>query len=137
MSEDVEKIESIIYGIFKSFSDHKPGDIASRTHKDYTVWDVFVPELMTDPDEIKAYRERDQEQSKARGKLTINIEKPRINVWGDYGLARYYLNFTYEPPFPVSGRVRITTVFLREDGVWKSVHHHEGFVPSGVPKYKD
>lgn len=137
MSDDAAQIEALIRGIFESFTAHKPEDIAARTHKDYTVWDVFVPELIIGHDAQKTYREADQRQSKARGKLTIDIETPHINVWGDFAIARYYLNFVYEPPYPISGKVRITTVLLREDGRWKTVHHHEGMVPTGVPAYSD
>ena len=137
MANDADEIERMIRGIFESFTAHKPEEIADRTHKDYTVWDVFVPDLIVGREEQAKYRERDQEQSKARGPLTLNVETPYIDVWGDFAVARYYLNFEYQPPYPVSGRVRITTVFLREDGKWKTVHHHEGIVPTGVPAYSD
>lgn len=134
---DEQKIEAIIRGIFESFVEHRPEDIGARTHEDYTVWDVFVPELIKGREEQARYREADQRQSKARGPLTLNVETPVINVWGDFAVARYYLNFDYQPPHPTSGRVRITTVFLKEGGIWKSVHHHEGIVPTGVPAYSD
>lgn len=137
MADDAQEIERLIRGIFESFTAHKPEEIGERTHRDYTVWDVFVPELIVGHEEQARYRERDQAQSKARGPLTLNVETPHINVWGDFAVARYYLNFDYQPPYPVAGRVRITTVLLREDGRWKTVHHHEGIVPTGVPPYTD
>ncbi|MCC6828209.1 MAG: DUF4440 domain-containing protein [Novosphingobium sp.] len=137
MSDDAAQIEALIRGIFESFTAHKPEDIAARTHADYTVWDVFVPDLIIGREAQQAYREADQRQSKARGPLTLDIETPYITVWGDFAVARYYLNFRYEPPHPTEGRVRITTVLLREDGRWKTVHHHEGIVPTGVPAYSD
>lgn len=136
-TDDAKAIEALVRGIFESFTEHRPEDIAARTHKDYTVWDVFVPELIQGREEQARYRERDQQQSQARGPLSLNVETPVINVWGDFAIARYYLNFDYQPPFPTSGRVRITTVLLREEGMWKTVHHHEGIVPTGVPKFTE
>lgn len=137
MSDDAKQIEALIRGIFDSFATHRPEDIAARTHRDYTVWDVFVPDLIIGREAQAKYRQDDQRQSKARGPLTLNVETPYITVWGDFAVARYYLNFDYAPPHATSGRVRITTVLLREDGQWKTVHHHEGIVPTGVPPYSD
>lgn len=137
MQDDKQQIEAIIRGIFDSFVAHRPEDIAARTHRDYTVWDVFVPDLIIGREMQATYREADQRQSKARGPLTLDVETPYIDVWGDFAVARYYLNFSYAPPHATAGRVRITTVFVREDGRWKTVHHHEGIVPTGVPPYED
>ena len=49
-----------------------------------------------------------------------------IDVWGDFAVARYYLDYEFEAPGAVQGRVRITTVARRVDGEWLRVHHHEG-----------
>jgi hypothetical protein len=48
-------------------------------------------------------------------------------------VARYYLDFSYEPPNPASGTVRITDVFKNASGKWLIVHHHEGLLPNGIP----
>ena len=69
--------------------------------------------------------------------LTINIEEPVVNVWGDFAVARYYLDYAFEPPGVLEGRVRITTVARRIDGEWRRVHHHEGVVPTGRPPLSD
>jgi ketosteroid isomerase-like protein len=137
MSNDAQTIEAMIRGIFSDFAEHRPENIAARTHKDYTVWDVFVPDLIIGHEAQTAFREADQRQAKARGPLKLEVEAPLINVWGDFAIARYYLNFTYQPPHAICGRVRITTCLIREDGRWKTVHHHEGIVPTGVPAYAD
>jgi ketosteroid isomerase-like protein len=69
----------------------------------------------------------------ARGALNYQITEPLVDIWGDVALARYYLSFTYAPPNPTSGRVRISSVLRRDGDVWRVVHHHEGMVPAGVP----
>ena len=137
LSEDKKQVEALVRDIFQCFVEHRPDDMTARIHEQSTIWDVFVPELLMGVEEKQKYYAADQEQSQARGPLKLTVEPPVIDVWGDVGLARYYLNFDYAPPHPTSGRVRITTVVLRVDGEWKMVHHHEGIVPSGVPDFTD
>lgn len=134
-TEDARAVEELVRDIFKCFVEHRTDDMAARIHESCTIWDVFVPDLLMGAAEKEKYYAADREQSQARGPLTLTIEDPVIDVWGDIGLARYYLNFDYRPPNATSGRVRITTVALRENGVWKMVHHQEGMVPTGVPAY--
>ena len=80
-----------------------------------------------------AFHERDKAQSLARGRLEITIDPLRLDVYDEVAVARYWLEFTYEPPNATSGRVRITDVLLRTPGGWRIVHHHEGMAPGGVP----
>mgnify|MGYP003909413743 CR=1 FL=1 len=56
-----------------------------------------------------------------------------VTVHGPVAVARYYLDFAFEPPNAASGRVRVTTVLERKNGAWKRVHHHEGISPEGRP----
>ena len=128
-----QELIEIIHARFAAFkSDNIPaleGDLAD----DVTLWDVFIPQLIRGTDERQAYRQADQAQMRARGQLTIRIEEPVIDVWPDAAVARYYLDFSYEPPNPASGTVRISDVFRHADGKWLIVHHHEGLVPTGIP----
>ena len=61
--------------------------------------------------------------------MAINIEKPMITVKANSAIALYYLDFKYEEPNAISGRVRITDIFSRDEVEWKIIHHHEGMVP--------
>ena len=54
-----------------------------------------------------------------------------VDVFGDAAVARYLLEFEYQPPRALMGTVRITDVLRRIDGRWVIVHHHEGLVPTG------
>ena len=70
--------------------------------------------------------------------LHIAIEEPIVvDTWGDFAVARYYLNYRFEAPGALAGRVRITTVARRVNGRWRRVHHHEGAVPSGRPPFPE
>lgn len=126
-------IKQVIDTMFRDFMEHRPEDVEAALHEDCTVWDVFVPQLIQGKENRVRYHAADQAQSQARGPLTMNIEEPVISVWGDIALARYYLHFDYEPPNPVKGSVRISSLFRHQDGRWQIVHHHEGMVPAGVP----
>lgn len=132
MSE-ADAIRAVIQGMFDAFAAHDTAGVEAALDKDCTVWDVFVPDLIQGVETRLAYHEADRSQSMARGPLTMSMSDPLIDVWGDTALARYVLSFAYEPPNPVAGKVRISTVFRRSDaGPWRIVHHHEGMTPAGV-----
>ncbi|MFL2770047.1 MAG: YybH family protein [Rhodospirillaceae bacterium] len=134
MNEDVEKeVTEMIRGIFDAFARHEIGGIEDHMDPDATVWDVFTPHLIRGTAERNKFHADDQEQMQARGKLTLSVDDPVVDVWGDTALARYYLTYKYEPPNPMEGHVRISNVFIKKGGQWKIVHHHEGMVPTGVP----
>ena len=122
-------IENIIYSIFDAFKDGNTKAIEDHLHPQATVWDIFTPELINGQDELEAFHQRDQEQKESRGELSINVAKPIIKVNGAVAIALYYLDFSYQEPNPISGKVRITDVFILEDKEWKITHHHEGIVP--------
>ncbi len=128
-----QEIEQLIHGMYRAFTEHRPKDIEAALHEDCTIWDVFTPQLIRGRAERDRFHEADQAQSQARGPLTLSVDEPLVSAWGDAAVARYYLDFRYEPPNAVQGRVRITSVLRREGGTWRIVHHHEGTVPAGVP----
>ncbi len=127
------EIAAIIKGIFNAFADHDPDGIDGHMHPDSTVWDVFTPHLICGQAERDKFHADDQKQMQARGPLTLNVEEPVVNTWGDTAIALYYLEYSYAPPNAASGRVRITDVFRKVGGKWMIMHHHEGTVPAGVP----
>jgi ketosteroid isomerase-like protein len=134
MSDAIAReITGIIRGIFDAFQNHTPGGIEGHMDPSATVWDVFTPHLIRGRAERDKFHADDQQQMQARGKLTMTIEDPVVDAWDTTALARYYLNFEYQPPNATKGRVRITNVFRRKGDKWWIVHHHEGLVPTGVP----
>jgi ketosteroid isomerase-like protein len=130
---DEAAIEAVIRGIFENFAAHRSDDIEGSLDADCTVWDVFKPDLIQGTAERARFHAEDQAQMQARGKLTMRIETPLTDVWGDTAVARYRLSFSYEPPNPAEGVVRITDVLRRKGGRWVVVHHHEGMAPTGIP----
>ena len=130
---DAAAIEALIRGIFENFAAHRSDDIESALDDDCTIWDVFQPDLIRGPAERERFHAADQAQMQARGKLTLTVETPLIDIWGDTAVARYVLSFRYAPPNATEGTVRITDVLRRRNGRWVVVHHHEGMVPAGVP----
>jgi ketosteroid isomerase-like protein len=132
-ASDPVAIEAVIRGIFENFAAHRSDGVEGALDADCTIWDLFVPDLIKGPAERERFHDADQAQMQARGKLTMTIETPLIDVWGDTALARYRLSFVYEPPNAISGIVRITDVLRRKSGRWVVVHHHEGIIPTGVP----
>src|ERR1700755_1982875 len=119
MSQSAEQqVETVIEDMFRAFMEHRPADIEAALHPDCTLWDVFVPDLIQGRANRDKYHAADQAQMQARGHLTLNTDSYVINVWDDTALARYYVRFKYEPPNPVEGVVRITTVLRHEGGKW-------------------
>ena len=127
------ELAGIIKGIFDAFERHDTGHTETVMTEETTIWDVFQPQLIKGPTERNRFREVDQAQMQARGKLTLTIDEPVVDVWSDAAIARYYLTYEYQPPNAIKGHVRITDVFRKTDGKWKIVHHHEGHVPTGIP----
>ena len=136
-SKTEAEITAAIRRMFDAFEAHDAVGVEAALHEDCTVWDVFVPHLIEGKENRVEYHDADQAQAQARGELTLAIEPAVVSVWGDTALARYYLNFSYEPPNATSGSVRISSVFRRENGRWLIVHHHEGMVPGGIPPVSD
>jgi ketosteroid isomerase-like protein len=130
---DAEAIAAVIRGIYEAFAAGHTEAIESALHPECTVWDVFTPRLIRGREERKEFHATDQAQKNARGRLSWSLEDPLVNVWGDTAVARYLLDFAYQPPNPAAGRVRITDVLRRTDRGWQVVHHHEGLVPDAVP----
>ena len=126
---DNKEIEHIIYSIFNAFQSGETNKIEDFLHENATVWDVFTPDLIRGKEQLEEFHKKDQEQKNSRGALSIDIEKPLITVREDSAIALYYLNFKYEEPDAISGRVRITDIFSRDETGWKIIHHHEGMVP--------
>lgn len=137
VEDDRREIERMIRATFEAFTDGNVDAMKVMDHPDSTIWDLFEPELFVGTAARAEFRRKDIEQSKKRGKLTITVETPLTDVWGDVALARYYLRFTYQPPHATQGHVRISAVFRRIDGRWLRVHHHEGMVPTGIPPIVD
>ncbi len=133
-AEDIKRqVTDVIHTMFDAFQNHDIDGTDRYLHDDATVWDVFTPQLISGKEERAEFHKGDQEQMQSRGALTLSTDDPVIDVWGDVALARYYLTFSYEPPNPASGHVRITDVFQKINGDWMIVHHHEGMVPTGIP----
>jgi hypothetical protein len=127
------EIEAAVRHLYGSYLEFNTDAVESGNDEDSTVWDLWHPPLVRGAAERAALRSADIAVTKQRGKLSIAIEPPVVTVHGPVAVARYYLDFAFEPPNATSGRVRVTTVFERQNGAWKRVHHHEGINPEGRP----
>ena len=127
--EHSEKIKEIINAIFDAFKDGDTHKIESHLHEEASVWDVFTPEMIVGKDKLEAFHKRDQSQKESRGHLTIELDEPMIRIVNDFAIATYCLEFNYQEPNALKGRVRITDVFILENQEWKIFHHHEGLIP--------
>ena len=124
-----EKIKGIITSIFEAFKRGDTNGIERHLHKEASVWDIFTPELIVGKEQLAAFHKRDQSQKESRGHLTIELGEPIVRVMRDFAIATYFLEFDYQQPNALKGRVRITDVFILENQKWKILHHHEGLIP--------
>ena len=139
-SEDQDKqaVAQLVHRIFDSYQQFDPELVDQCDAPECTIWDLFEPDLVRGGSAARAeFRKKDMSDSQKRGSLSIDIEEPVVDVWGDFAVARYYLDYEFQPPGALKGRVRITTVARRIDGEWRRVHHHEGVVPTGRPPLSD
>ena len=127
--EKNETIKGIITSIFDAFKRGDTKEIEKHLHKEASVWDVFTPQLIVGEKELSAFHDRDQMQKDSRGELSIVLEEPMIRSMKDFAVATYCLEFTYQEPNALKGKVRITDLFVLEKEQWKIMHHHEGLVP--------
>ena len=138
LSADKAAVAELVRRIFASYQSFDPARVEQCDAPECTIWDLFEPRLVRGGSAArKEFREKDMSDSQKRGALTIDIEEPVVDVWGDFAVARYYLDYEFKPPGALSGRVRITTVARRIDGQWRRVHHHEGVVPTGRPPMEE
>ncbi|MCL6647837.1 MAG: nuclear transport factor 2 family protein [Chloroflexi bacterium] len=131
------EIEAAIQRIYRSYLQFDPAGIEQGDAEDCTLWDLWTPQLIRGAAERAAFRADDMAASRQRGPLTIEIEPPLVTRHQDVAVARYYLNFAFQPPDATSGRVRVTSVFERTPSGWRRVHHHEGIVPTGRPPLRE
>ena len=124
---------AVIQGMYDSFGAGDEAGINTALADSATVWDVFEPELIRGLQERDEFHVRDRAQSTARGPLSMSIMPLQVDFFGEVAVARYYLDFKYQPPNAVSGRVRITDVLLPTTDGWEIQHHHEGISPGGSP----
>ena len=124
------EIESIIRAIYAAFKEGNRKKVDSFIHPDVTVWEASTSELICGLTQLEQIRNSERERMDSRGPLTLDLEEPVIDVWGDAAIARYYLNYSFDPPNSTSGRIRITDIYRRCEGKWLAVHHHEGLVPA-------
>ncbi len=128
-----QEIWKLIQGVFDAFEGRDVGGMEDLLHEDCTLWDVFEPELISGRAEREAFHQRDKAQSMARGRLSISVHPLKLDIFQEVAVARYWLQFNYQPPNATSGRVRITDVLLRRPDGWRIMHHHEGMAPQGAP----
>ncbi len=134
LAADKAAVADLVTRIFASYQQFDPALVEQCDAPECTIWDLFEPQLVHGGSAARAkFRKKDMSDSERRGPLSIDIEAPIVDVWGDFAVARYFLDYEFQPPGALSGRVRITTVARRIDGQWRRVHHHEGIVPTGRP----
>lgn len=130
---DKQAVEAVIRANYDAFLNRVTDEDGTYALDAVTIWDVFEPDLIIGIEARKAFQRRDIGQSVARGPLTHTVTIQLITLHGPVAISRQHVDFSYAPPNPVSGRVRVTQVLEKTDGRWKIVHTHEDMEPAGVP----
>ena len=127
----MKQLANLLETLIFNYSTNKKIEIIEKhLHKKASVWDVFTPQLIVGEKELSAFHDRDQMQKDSRGELSIVLEEPMIRSMKDFAVATYCLEFVYQEPNAMRGKVRITDIFIMEEERWKILHHHEGIVPN-------
>ena len=121
----------VIEGVYAAYQAHQPEKIEAVQLPEYSVWDGTLPQLFMSRDEVKAFHQRDQENTKARGPFSFEIEPLKVDVFDDFAVVLSRMQFEWRPPNAWSGGLRITDLLRKVDGQWKMFHHHESVEPDG------
>ena len=121
----------VIAGVYEAYRDLQPEKIEAVQLPEYSVWDGTLPQLFKSRDEVKAFHQRDQDNTKARGPFSFNIEPLKIDILGDLAVVLSRMEFEWKAPNAWSGGLRITDVMRKVDGKWMMFHHHESVEPAG------
>jgi len=128
---DEESAFEIIIGVYQSYQDYKPEDIEAVQLTEYSVWDGTLPQLFKNLAEVKEFHRKDQENTKARGAFSFEIEPLKVDILGDVAVVLSSISAEWQPPNEWSGRIRVTDVLRRVGGRWMMFHHHESIEPEG------
>ena len=128
---DQEAAFRVIEGVYEAYRTFQPEKIEQVQLPEYSVWDATLPQLFKTLAEVKAFHQRDQENTKARGPFSFKIEPLKIDVLGDVALVLSRLEFEWQAPNAWSGALRITDMMRKVDGQWMMFHHHESVEPEG------
>jgi ketosteroid isomerase-like protein len=131
-TKDQEAVRAAVEGVWDAFLKRDATRMLRHIRPDCTIWDVFQPDLVR-RETLERYVTADFAQSQARGKLTHRLFDFVIDVWGDMAVARFYIDYEYQPPGAHKGRIRVSVVLGRFPEGWQFVHVHEGALPSGIP----
>ncbi len=121
-SAAADEIVRAVEDLYAAFLAGDRARFDGHLHPDVTTWETHLPSLLPDRQALDHYR--DQRPADAVPDLrSLDVEAPRVDVWGDTALARYELVAT-----PRTGEAtppsRVTDVLRRIDGRWLIVHHH-------------
>lgn len=131
-SEDRAEITAVIKGLFGAYAELNAKELGKNKVSDYMVYDLFVPNLLSENEAIEQFRREDVARARKRGPVEIDITEPLIRRWGETAVACYYLDYNF-PKAQISGRARCSDTFVRQDERWVHAHHNEGALPAGPP----
>ena len=121
----------VIVGVYAAYQDLQPERIEAVQLPEYSVWDGTLPQLFKSRAEVKAFHQKDQDNTKARGPFSFDIQPLKIDILGDVAVVLSRMDFEWQPPNAWSGGLRITDVMRKVDGQWMMFHHHESVEPEG------
>ncbi|RGC69287.1 hypothetical protein C5N14_08440 [Micromonospora sp. MW-13] len=98
----------------------------AHLHAEVTTWESHLPGPLRTRSQLDAYRE--QRDAAGRPRLAVLAARDKhIDVWGDFGVARYVLVAQAQAQDPPA-LTRVTDVLRRVGGRWLIVHHHAELV---------
>ena len=133
LSAAEEEAFQFVVQIYRDFQNKRPENIRAVQEPDTTVWDAFTPYLITEKERV-AFHTEDVGRSKTRGEQSLVFTPLHVRVFGkETAMVVCMCAFSFAPPRPLSGELRITSVMERRKGNWKMLHHHEAVPPTGWP----
>ena len=128
---DQEAAFRVIEGVYEAYRTLQPEKIEAVQLPEYSVWDGTLPQLFKSRAEVKAFHQKDQDNTKARGPFSFDLQPLKIDIVGDFAVVLSRMEFEWQPPNPWAGGMRITDVMQKVAGNWMMFHHHERVEPAG------
>ena len=113
-----------------AFNEHDAGTVAALYHPEAVLWGTLSPALITSPDGIRKYFERNFQMSPPP-KASIGMKQMR--TYGDTAISSG--NYSFELVVQGQARTifaRFSFTYRRVGGQWLIVDHHSSLVPSEV-----
>ena len=121
--ESVEELTKTVYEIWQDANDRNREKLKSAHFNDpkFSKFGPRIPKRQN----VEETNNSETEHFTAISNAVLKIEDLKVDIFNDVGIATFYNNFSFEKNKQnLSGKGRVTLVFLKTTKGWKIIHEH-------------